>query len=159
MNCDTVEYCMAQAREIGGLYAKMARETLTAQLQLIDPVWGGVYQYSTDDDWKHPHFEKIMQMQAGDMRGLRAGLRHWHEPRYFAGGARHRSLPGKIPDQSGLARFSTSQDADLGVESTLPIISGSGDAKRRRQGIPRVDKHIYSRENGWAIERWWRCIV
>jgi hypothetical protein len=26
----------------------MARETLDAQRQLIDPVWGGVYQYSTD---------------------------------------------------------------------------------------------------------------
>ena len=46
----------------------MARQTLDAQLNLIDPAWGGVYQYSTDGDWKHPHFEKIMQMQAENLR-------------------------------------------------------------------------------------------
>ena len=28
-------------------FERMARETLDAQRQLIDPVWGGVYQYST----------------------------------------------------------------------------------------------------------------
>jgi hypothetical protein len=25
------------------------------------------------------------------------------------------------------------------------------DAGRRQRGLPRIDKHIYSRENGWAI--------
>ena len=27
-----------------------------------------------------------------------------------------------------------------------------GDAQRRAKGIPRIDKHVYARENGWAIE-------
>ncbi|HZM06414.1 MAG TPA: DUF255 domain-containing protein [Candidatus Saccharimonadales bacterium] len=52
LNCDNVEYCLARAGTEGGHYEKMARETLAAQQQLIDPVWGGVYQYSTDGDWK-----------------------------------------------------------------------------------------------------------
>ena len=45
--------------------------------KLIDPVWGGVYQYSTDGDWDHAHFEKIMSYQADDMRVYaQAYLRH-----------------------------------------------------------------------------------
>jgi uncharacterized protein YyaL (SSP411 family) len=42
-------------------------------LKLVDPVWGGVYQYSTDGDWDHPHFEKIMPFQAENHAHLRAG--------------------------------------------------------------------------------------
>ena len=58
----------------------MARETLDAQRQLIDPVWGGVYQYSTDGDWKHPHFEKIMQMQAENLRIYAQAYALWKDP-------------------------------------------------------------------------------
>ena len=39
-------------------------QTLDGSLSLIDPVWGGAYQYSTHGDWRHIHFEKIMQVQA-----------------------------------------------------------------------------------------------
>src|ERR1700743_2218140 len=45
-----------------------AKRSLTAQLQLLDPVWGGVYQYSTDSDWKHPHFEKLATVQGQYLR-------------------------------------------------------------------------------------------
>ena len=62
LNWDNVEYCLDLSSQPE--YYRMARQTLTAQLQLLDPVWGGVYQYSTNDDWVHPHFEKIMQMQS-----------------------------------------------------------------------------------------------
>jgi len=36
-------------------------------------VWGGAYQYSTDSDWKHPHFEKLLAIQADDMRAYTQG--------------------------------------------------------------------------------------
>jgi uncharacterized protein YyaL (SSP411 family) len=48
----------------------MARQTLTAGSRLIDPVWGGVDQYSTNGDWDHPHYEKIMPFQAENIRVL-----------------------------------------------------------------------------------------
>ena len=35
---------------------------------LIDPVWGGVYQYSTFGDWDHPHFEKLTTIQGEYLR-------------------------------------------------------------------------------------------
>src|SRR5215831_10984849 len=58
LNWDIIEYCVGAAERGERDFERMARETLEAQRQLIDPVWGGVYQYSTDGDWKHPHFEK-----------------------------------------------------------------------------------------------------
>ena len=91
---------------------RMARATLDAQRQLIDPVWGGVYQYSTDGDWKHPHFEKIMQMQA---KNLRTYAQAW---RLLEGTVLSRAAE-KIRDYldnfltSPEGAFYTSQDADL----------------------------------------------
>src|SRR5262249_49500111 len=68
LSWDIIEYCLREASRGDAEFGRMARETLEAQRALIDPVWGGVYQYSTDGDWKHPHFEKIMQMQAENLR-------------------------------------------------------------------------------------------
>lgn len=64
-------------------FERRARETLAAQLDLMDPVWGGVYQYSTDGDWQHPHFEKIMQMQAEDLRIYPEAYALWHDKTYL----------------------------------------------------------------------------
>jgi uncharacterized protein len=58
----------------------MARQTLAEQLHLLDPEWGGVYQYSTDGDWNSPHFEKIMQMQAENLRIYSLAYAQWADP-------------------------------------------------------------------------------
>ncbi len=68
MDWDAVQYCMVRAANGDARAKEMAIQTLLAQRKLIDPVWGGVYQYSTDGDWEHPHFEKIMQFQAENLR-------------------------------------------------------------------------------------------
>jgi uncharacterized protein len=150
LNWDNVEYCMAHATEPAGNYKKMARETLAAQRQLVDPVWGGVYQYSTDDDWKHPHFEKIMQMQAGNLRIYALAYARWREPKDLrTAQAIDQYLETFLTSPEGA--FYTSQDADLVAGRHSAAYFKLNDTARRRQGIPRVDKHIYSRENGWAI--------
>ena len=43
--------------------------TLDQQSKLIDPVWGGIYQYSAARDWDSPHFEKLMTFQAPALSG------------------------------------------------------------------------------------------
>ena len=49
-------------------WEKMARRTLDAALALIDPVWGGMYQYSVGGHWSEPHFEKLISIQADALR-------------------------------------------------------------------------------------------
>ena len=58
----------------------MARETLDASRKLIDPVWGGLYQYSDSGDWDHPHFEKLLQFQAEGIRLYAQAYAQWTGP-------------------------------------------------------------------------------
>ena len=133
-----------------GELERMARETLDAQRQLIDPVWGGVYQYSTDGDWKHPHFEKIMQMQAENLRIYAQAYALWKEPAYLEAARKIRGyLRNFLTSPDGA--FYTSQDADLVQGEHSADYFALSDADRRKRGIPRIDQHIYARENGWAI--------
>ncbi len=150
LDWDATELAMALARKGDMQAEKMARQTLDAQFNLIDPAWGGVYQYSTDGDWKHPHFEKIMQMQAENLRIYSLAYEQFKNPAYLKAALDiHRYLKAFLMSPEGA--FYTSQNADLidGVHSDKYF--KLDDAARRKQGIPRIDKHIYSRENGWAI--------
>jgi uncharacterized protein len=150
LDWDGVEYAMLLARQGDRQAEEMALQTLTAQLNLIDPVWGGVYQYSTDGDWKHPHFEKIMQFQAENLRIYALAWRQWRKPEFLqAALAIRRFLQTFLAAPDGA--FYTSQDADLIDGKHSAAYFKLNDAARRRLGVPRVDRHIYARENGWAI--------
>ena len=112
LDWDGVEYAFSLARK-GDLQAeRMARQTMDAQFNLIDPAWGGVYQYSTDGDWKHPHFEKIMQMQAENLRIYSLAYAQFRKPEYLKAALDiHRYLKTFLMSPDGA--FYTSQDADL----------------------------------------------
>jgi uncharacterized protein YyaL (SSP411 family) len=150
LDWNNAEWAMRCARRGDATEEKMARQALREQLNLLDPGWGGVYQYSTDDDWSHPHFEKIMQMQAEDLRIYSLAYAQWHDLVYLnTAEAIHHYLTRFLLGSDGA--FYTSQDADLvdGVHSADYF--ALSDAQRVARGIPHVDTHQYARENGWAI--------
>jgi uncharacterized protein len=151
LDWDSVEYSMVLARRNGDKQAEhMARQTLDEQQQLLDPAWGGVYQYSTDGTWDSPHFEKIMQMQAENLRIYSLAYAQWQDPAYLhAAQEIRRYLKTFLTSPEGA--FYTSQDADLIEGHHSADYFALDDAHRRAQGVPRVDKHSYARENGWAI--------
>ena len=151
LDWDSVEYSMVLARRDGNAQAAhMARQTLDEQLHLLDPAWGGVYQYSTDGDWNSPHFEKIMQMQAENLRIYSLAYGQFQDPKYLRAAQEiRRYLKTFLTSPEGA--FYTSQDADVIEGHHSADYFALDDAHRRAQGIPRVDKHMYARENGWAI--------
>jgi uncharacterized protein YyaL (SSP411 family) len=151
LDWDSVEYAMVLARRDHNKQAEqMARQTLDEQLHLLDPAWGGVYQYSTDGDWNSPHFEKIMQMQAENLRIYSLAYAQFQDPKYLhAAQEIRRFLKTFLTSPQGA--FYTSQDADIVEGHHSADYFALDDAHRRAQGIPRVDKHIYARENGWAV--------
>jgi len=150
LNWDIIEYCNGEAARGDDDAKRMARATLDAQRQLIDPVWGGVYQYSTDGDWKHPHFEKIMQMQAENLRSYAQSYALWKDTAYRDAAQKIRSYLNNFL-KSPEAAFYTSQDADLVPGEHSADYFALSDAARRARGVPRIDTHQYARENGWAI--------
>ena len=148
---DPVAYGLARAGRGDRDAERWVRLTLAQARALIDPVWGGMYQYSTHGDWQHPHYEKIMETQAVAMRLYAQAYRTWGERAHLeAAQAIHGYVKKFLADQRGA--FYTSQDADA-----VPGVQGDAyfaldDAQRRALATPRIDRHIYARENGWMIE-------
>jgi len=126
------------------------RRTLDANQNLIDPVWGGVYQYSDQTDWKSPHFEKLLAFQADDLRLYSDAYSRWQRPTDLEAAQRIYAYLTKFlvaPDGG----FYVSQDADVSAKITGHDFYSKDDAARRAGALPPIDKHEYARETGWAI--------
>ncbi len=145
-----IEWSLAAVDSGNQLAMTRVRRTLDANLALIDPVWGGVYQYSDSLDWSSPHFEKLLSYQADDLSIYSDAVSRWHRKSDLSAA---QSIYGYIsrflaaPDGG----FYVSQDADLSETVTGHEYYAKNDAERRALGIPRVDTHEYARETGWAI--------
>lgn len=150
---DSVEYSLIRAIEGDANELERARVTLDAALALIDPAWGGVYQYSTGGDWAHPHFEKLTALQAEYLRIYALAYAVTRAPRYRHAVEQIESyLRRFMRDPDG--GFRVSQDADLEPGSHASEFFALGDAERNARGIPRIDPARYTRENGLLIEAW-----
>ena len=147
---ETTDYGLSRIQQGDAKAEAAVRLTLTNALKLMDPAWGGMYQYSTDGDWDHPHFEKIMNQQAEPMRLYALAYGQFRDERYLqAVRDIHRYVTTFLKSPEG--SFYTSQDADLVQGEHGEEFFKLDDAARRKQGIPRIDKNRYSRENGWLI--------
>jgi uncharacterized protein len=130
--------------------------TLTKQRALIDPVWGGIYQYSAAADWNAPHFEKLMTYQAANLEAFSRGFTATRRPEHLADArAIHRYLIERLRSAEGT--FFVNQDADVNAhDRSKPFVDGHvfyalDDAQRTALGTPWVDTHVYAAENGKAI--------
>ncbi len=148
---DSVEYSLLQASRGNRDEEQRAHKTLRAAMSLIDPSWGGVYQYSTQGNWDNPHFEKIMQVQAGYLRTYANAYQQLNKPEYLKAALDiHKYLERFLMGPNGA--FYTSQDADLIQGTHSENFFKLSDLERIKKGMPRIDQHQYARENGWAIE-------
>jgi uncharacterized protein YyaL (SSP411 family) len=131
--------------------ARRVKQTLDGLRRLIDPVWGGLYQYSDKEDWSSPHFERLMSIQADGIRTFALAYAAFHDPRDLLAAkdiARFMNEFLSGPEGS----FFVSMDADLSAQVDGHAYAELSDEARRAKGIPRIDKHVYARENGLAIE-------
>jgi uncharacterized protein YyaL (SSP411 family) len=150
IDADSMDYAMARAEAGDKTAAANARQTCDAAQSLIDPVWGGAYQYSVGGVWTSPHFEKIMSFQAQYLRQYSQAYALWHDEKYLkTATALETYLTGFLMSPDGA--FYVSQDADLNKDVDGHAYYALDDAARRKLGMPRVDTHLYARENGWAI--------
>jgi len=81
---DSVEYALRLAAGGDALYARRAADTLHAATALLDPVWGGAYQYSVGGHWSEPHFEKLISIQATYIREYSLAYAQTHNPEDLA---------------------------------------------------------------------------
>lgn len=148
---DSVEYSMMLAYSGDPAANKRARHTLDAALNLLDPAWGGFYQYSTQGDWHHAHYEKIMRVQASYLRIYALAYAQFSDVRYLdAAKETRRYLNRFLRSEEGT--YYVSQDADLIQGEHSDDFFALSSSERFNEGVPKVDKHIYAQENGWVIE-------
>lgn len=153
-----VEHAFFRAAVRGeDVWRERALESLAQYARLLDPVFGGMYQYSVPDVWDRPHFEKIVPVQAGAMRAFGEAYRVTGEARWLEHAFDvHRYVEAFLRAEDGA--FYTAQDADLGGHGQPgPHVPGGeyyalDEAGRRALGIPRIDTHVYASTNGMLIE-------
>lgn len=145
---DSVEYALTLSQQ--PQQQAWASQTLAQALNLSDPAWGGFYQYSTHGDWLHPHYEKLLYVQAEYLRIYSLAYAQQQDLRWQAAMRRTLGYVERfLSDEKGA--FYVSQDADLvpGEHSSDYFALSDGD--RVAQGLPRIDTHTYAREAGWMI--------
>ncbi len=149
-------WTLEQARADDDIARKRALFTLDKQRKIIDPVWGGICQYSTDGDWLHPHYEKLTAYQAGAIDNYATAFALTGDPSWLASAQQVRGFVDRFMT-SPQGGFYATMDADLNAhDPSKPFVPGHeyyarDDAARRALGIPRVDEHEFGRENGLVI--------
>jgi uncharacterized protein YyaL (SSP411 family) len=151
---DTLEYALKRGRKLKRhvepeLYAGMAGKTLAGARRLIDPVWGGMYQYSDTLDWSSPHYEKLHNVQRDALRLYVLAWQDSGDPAHLAAArdvARWLMERMRAPEGG----FWASQDADVDHETTGKTFYTLDAAGRTRFREPPIDRNLYARESGWA---------
>ncbi len=151
LHYDSIDYALEQARTGDKTAIKRTKASLDAALILFDREWGGVYQYSHEQDWSAPHYEKIMSFQAGYMRLYAQGYALWGDKKYLEAVQNiYKYLTTHLQSPDGT--FYTSQDADVDSKMLGKDFYKLSSEERYKLGKrPKVDKNVYARENGWAI--------
>jgi uncharacterized protein len=108
-----------------------------------------MYRYSVGGHWSEPHFVKLISIQAA--APIFVGYAQTQNPEDLrAAQSVHRYVTNFLMSPvAGV--FLVSHDADLHDGRENAAYFKLSDTGRRAQGIPRIDKHVYSRENGWII--------
>jgi uncharacterized protein YyaL (SSP411 family) len=135
----------------GGGAEGRALDTLRAMRPLIDRVDGGMYQYSLEGRWDRWHPEKIMEVNAGALRAYAEAYAQTRDAAFLADA---RSIERWFAEtlRAPEGTYAVSQDADA------PRLPGERyyrlptRAARAPYGRPRVDRSVYARENGRAIQ-------
>jgi len=147
---DSVEYSLMMGADGDKNEKRMAKLTLDNAMALIDPVWGGVYQYSTLSKWDAPHYRKTMSAQAGHLRLYSLAYGYLQSANYLN--------TAKLI-QNYIKNFMTSDKGAFyagqsgNVKGVDPKKYFSHATKEREAiGFPEIDKRILTRENGWIIE-------
>ena len=147
---DSVEYSLVIASDHEMSEARMARLTLDKAISLIDPVWGGVYQYSTQGKWDVPHYRKTITAQAGHLRLYSLAYAQLKSTKYLNVTNSIVNYVKQFMLSDVGAFYSGQSDHVNGIHPGEYFALEN--SKRLLHGIPDIDKRLLTRENGWMIE-------
>lgn len=147
---DTFEYAFTHFKTDTALKSWL-KITIDNSTGIYDQAWGGVFQYSTHNDWNHVHFEKLLFIQARYIK-----MYCWYY-KLFNDAEALKKAEGivKYVDRflkSPTGGYYNAQDADLIPGEKAQDYFELGDAERIKKGIPAVDKSVYTSDNAQYAE-------
>ncbi|MGB9587632.1 MAG: thioredoxin domain-containing protein [Armatimonadota bacterium] len=140
----------------------IALRTLDAMTRIHDDVWGGFYRYAQNPDWSHPHYEKLLYVQAGAVDNYVEAYQITGDDKYGEIAARVESYVRAFLSDQERGGFYGSQDADVnGHDPSAELIPGEeyyskGESERQALGIPYVDKTMFTNWNGMMTSAYLR---
>lgn len=138
-----VEHAFFRAEALGEeRWRGRALATLEGYAKLVDPVDGGVYQYSLRHSWDHPHFERIAAVQGGVLGAFAEAARLTEEPRWRERMGQVRRYADEVLGAPGGGWYA-SQDADVDHDTPGAAYFPLDAEGRAALGAPRVDPHVY----------------
>ena len=124
---------------------ELAKQALDGMLRLEDPVAGGFYRYAMSADWTHPHYEKMLRVNAELLAAYARGFRVTHDERYRACARRIAAyLRANLFDPSS-GMLWASQDAD-------EIYYGLDEKARAARPAPYIDRTLLVDRASIAVE-------
>jgi hypothetical protein len=151
LDANSIEYAMRLAAHGNAEAARRATDTLHNAAALLDPAWGGMYQYSVGGHWSEPHFEKLISIQADALREYSLAYAQTQNREDLSAVQSVQRYVTNFLRSPSTGAFYVSQDADLHDGQENASYFRLSDSERRAKGIPRIDTHVYARENGWMI--------
>ncbi len=114
--------------------------------KLSDPEWGGIYQYSTHNDWEHLHFEKLLSVQARYTNLFLLNYYYNNDPVCLEYAKKTVAYADRfLLKSNGL--YSNAQDADLVQGQHSESYFNLSDSERLKLGIPKVDTNTFTDNN------------
>ncbi len=141
---DLLLYAHRKTRDPDVLH--MARKTLESMssAEVYDGEWGGFFRYSTNRDWSVPHFEKMLEDNAGLLRNLLTLHRITNKPEHATTAAGVIAyVRWKLRDREH-GYFYGSQDAD---EEFYKLTKADRDGREE----PYIDQTCYTSWNAMMI--------
>lgn len=137
---DLLLYAYRKSRDPDLLH--MARKTLEFMDRghVFDQEWGGFFRYATQRDWSQPHYEKMLEDNAGLLRNLLSAYRITGERERKERAARTIDYIGRKLRDEPQGYFYGSQDADEEFYQ-LPA------AEREQHPEPYIDRKCYASWN------------
>ena len=144
----------ATAPEGGPLFKDEITHTLKAQLNLLDPVWGGFYRSAAFADWSNPSHEKLLADNAMLLINYVDAFLYSKDSTYMGVAEQAVSYIDKFLRTDRGWGFYNSQAGVVLHDNELTDpreYFGKDDANRRKIGLPAIQQEVYTAANCYAV--------
>ena len=133
-------------------YDDLIKRTLSANYQLFDPIWGGVYRNSRYGTWQKPNFEKLTIDQGRNISIYSLAYMRDKDPKYRNAALSIASYLEKWVQTSNGAFYSSQSGYVQNESVNSKDYFSYDDTQRRAFGVPIVSNSILTDANASVAE-------